>query len=100
MDISKQTNTIRNQRGATIELNTLWAGYAFALSAAACLVGSTGGSALMLVITALFAPLMLKPAILVGPVLFCSMFDDYLLVAGGASVSRFLTIFFILGAAI
>ena len=54
----------------------------------------------MLVITALFAPLMLKPAILVGPVLFCSMFDDYLLVAGGASASRFLTIFFILGAAI
>lgn len=100
MDISKQKHVIGNSVGKKITLDHLCAAYAFLLTAAACVIGSTGASALMLVITVLYAPLILMPDFLLGPILFFSIFDDYLLAGSGASASRFVTIFFILGAVI
>ncbi len=98
MDISKQNYTIHSHSHKTIPLYDLFTGYAFFLTAAACLVGSNGSKTLMLVITAMFAPLVLMPEILLGPILFFTIFDDFLLVSSSASASRFLTIFFIVGA--
>ena len=100
MEFSKQQNVISLPRYGSIKLKTLCAGYAFAVTVAACLAGSVESSALMLVITAMFAPLILMPETLVGPIFFCSMFDEFLLAGDGSSVSRFLVLFFIAGAAI
>lgn len=100
MDISKQNITISNPGDKKISLDHLCTIYAFLLTAAACLAGITGSKVLMLGIAALFAPLFLKPDMLLGPVLFFTIFDDFLLVAGNASASRFVTLFFIFGAAI
>lgn len=100
MDISKQKITIRNPGNKKISLDHLCTTYAFLLTAAACVIGSTGASALMLVITVLYAPLILMPQFLLGPILFFSIFDDYLLAGSGASASRFVTLFYIAGAVI
>lgn len=100
MDVSKQEYGIRRHSSKPLTLNHFCAVYAFLLTAAACLVGSTGNTALMLGITAMFAPLFLKPQMLLGPVLFFTIFDDFLLVGSSASASRFITIFLIVGAVI
>ena len=84
---------------ASIKLKTIFAVYAFLLTAAACVIGKSGSSALMLVITAMFAPLVFMPEELLGPIIFFSTFDEFLLAGSGASVSRYLVIFFIAGAA-
>ena len=100
MDISNQNYLDTNRGNKPIKRNTFCAGYAFALTVAACLVGSIGSPSLMLFVTALFAPLFLKPEYLLGPILFFSIFDDFLLAAGNASASRFVTLFYIFGAAV
>lgn len=98
MDFNKQPDVIGNPHIGVIELNTLWAGYAFFLTVAACLATSIGNTTLTLIVTLLFAPLVLMPDLLLGPILFFSIFDDFLLVGSNVSASRFLTIFFIAGA--
>lgn len=98
MVFSEQKITISNPGDKKITLDHLCTAYAVLLTAAACLAGVTGSRTLTLGITALFAPLVLMPELLLGPILFFTIFDDFLLVAGNASASRFVTIFFILGA--
>lgn len=100
MDFRKQPNAIGNRRSGVIKFNTFWTGYAFFLTTVACLVGSIGSTTLMLLVTVLYAPLFLKPETLLGPVLFFAIFDDFLLVAGNASASRFITLFYLFGAAV
>ena len=100
MDVT-QIKPIDTGRGIkSIKSSSLCAIYAFLLTIAACVIGSRGSSSLMLIITALFAPLILMPEALLCPILFFSIFDDYLLAGSGASCSRFIAIFFILGAAL
>ena len=98
MEISKQTQTAGNLRNGSITPKRLCAGYAFLLTVAACLFGITQTSALMLVVAALFAPLIFMPEFLLGPIVLFTIFDDYLLVGSSASVGRFVTLFFIAGA--
>lgn len=98
MNITK-LDTAHNQ-DKKITFYNLCVYYTLLLTAAACVVGSTGSSSLMLIITAMFAPLILKPEMLLCPVLFFSIFDDYLLAGSSASVSRYITIFLIAGTAI
>ena len=100
MDISKQDHIDYSHSNKKVTTNNLCTGYAFLLTAVGCLVGSTGSTSLMLIVTAMFAPLILTPEILLGPVLFFTIFDDFLLIGSSSSASRFVTIFFILGAAI
>ena len=100
MDISNHKLMLNIPHGRSIKVNSLCAIYAFVLTVAACAIGSTGSSVLMLIITAMFAPLILMPELLLGPILFFSIFDDYLLAGSGASASRFVTIFFIASAVI
>ena len=99
MDISKQSFKDRNQNSILIKPHTVFACYAFVLTAAACFAGTLGSRIMMAGITALFALLIFKPEYLLGPIMFFTIFDDFLLVASNASASRFLAIFFILGAA-
>jgi len=98
MDVSKQKYTLSSHGSKTANLNNFCMTYAFLLSVAACLLESIGNSRLMLGIIVLYAPLLLKPETLLGPILFFSIFDDFLLVASNASASRFITLFLIFGA--
>ena len=100
MDVNKLKNTDATHGGNAIRLNDLCAAYAFLLTVAACLVGSIANTTVMLIIVALYAFLILRPEHLLGPVLFFTVFDDYLLAGSGASVSRFVTLFFIAGTAL
>ena len=73
--------------------------YAFIVTIIACVICDAGHSISGLVIVAAFAVLILKPEYLLAPILFFSIFDDYLLMGTGSSISRFLTLYFIAGAA-
>lgn len=98
MDISKQGILIHNYDKRPTTSKALCAMYTFLLTAVACLVGATGSTVLMLGVAVMYVPLILKPEHLLGPILFFTIFDDYLLVASNASVSRFMTLFFIFSA--
>lgn len=100
MKIKKVQFAVINQGGKIAKQNRLYANYAFFLTIAACLAGSIGSTTLMLGITLLYAPLFLRPEHLLCPLLFFTIFDDFLLVASNASASRFITIFFVFGAAL
>ncbi len=100
MKIKKIQLTGNNHGGKISKQNRLYANYAFFLTVAACLAGSIGSTTLMLGITLLYAPLFFKPEHLLCPLLFFTIFDDFMLVASNASASRFITIFFVLGAAL
>lgn len=100
MNVGNQKYAGYSHGGRSEKSNNFCVNYAFILTAAACLAGSAGSTTLMLGITAMFAPLILNPKYLLGPVLFFTIFDDFLLLASNASASRFITIFFIVGVVI
>lgn len=98
MDVNKLKSTDARHRGKTIMFGDLLTGYTFFVTVVACLAGIVKNTTLVLICTALLAPLILRPEHLLGPILLFTIFDDYLLVASNASASRFLTLFFIFGA--
>lgn len=72
--------------------------YAFALTVLACAVCTAGISIGAFVVVAAFALLVFKPEYLLGPLLFFSIFDNYMLLMQGSSISRFITLYCIAGA--
>jgi len=70
--------------------------YSFVLMAVLCLLGG-GNSIFSILILICFIPLMFKPEYLIGPVIFSSIWGNYIIVASGQSLARYLTLFFIFG---
>lgn len=64
---------------------------------ATCFLGSSKNTILSLAVVTGFAAYILKPAYLVGPIFFMTIFDDYLVAFSGQSFSRFCVIFFCIG---
>lgn len=76
------------------ERNTLI--YSLLLTLLLCLLGG-GNTAVTFIALLGYIPLLLRPECLIGPVLFTSVFDDYILITAGQSLGRYVAIFFIVG---
>ena len=76
------------------ERNTLI--YSLLLTLLLCLLGG-GNTAVTFIALLGYIPLLLRPECLIGPVLFTSVFDDYILITAGQSLGRYVALFFIVG---
>lgn len=74
------------------ERNTLI--YSLLVTLLLCLLGG-GNTTIAIVAFFAYVPLALHPEFLIGPMLFTTVFDDYILIAEGQSLGRYIALLFI-----
>ena len=88
-----------SRRGGIMVDSNFFGKYAIWVTIVACVANSIGNSLISWVVAATFALLVLKPEFLLGPIIFFTILDDFLLITPSISYSRIITLVFIAGAA-
>jgi hypothetical protein len=70
--------------------------YTIVLTAFLCFFG-TGRPIVSIIVLVCYIPLIVHPEMMIGPIFFANIFSGYILVAEGQTLSRYLTLFFVIG---